>query len=1000
MRHLYLFMPEGLPLMKIRTLVPLILALLILPTDRMYAQFNYLETKNAQIIYVGNAYDYILSHLARCYENTLAFESGLFGYRPEEKTTIYLHDFSDMGNAGATSVPHNFIMMELAPKNYIFETTPSNERINWTTNHEMVHIVTTDQATRSDRFFRKLFLGKVWPAVDNPPTILYSYLTNPRKLTPRWYLEGIAVFLETWMAGGLGRAQGAYDEMVFRSMVRDGARFYDVVGLESEGTTIDFQVGVNSYLYGTRFMSYLAYQYGPEKVLQWTQRTAGSKRYFINRFKQVFGAPLSQEWGRWVAWEKEFQQANLDSVRKYPITPTRPIFHQALGSLSRAFYNPERRVLYMAVSYPGQIAHIAALHVDTGRIEKLYDIKGPALYFVASLAYDPDSDTIFFTTDNSRWRDLYSFDLKTGKAQELMKNMRCGDFAFNCVDRSIWAVRHFNGISTLVRIPAPYREWNQVWSFPYGNDLFDLDVSPDGGLLTAALVERDGKQKLIKMETASLLKGTRNYSVIFDFENSLPQSFVFSPDGRYLYGSSYYSGVSNLYRYDLQKEDMEIISNCESGLFRPIPYSADSLIAMHYTGRGFQPVIVPIQQPKQISAVTFLGNQIVKKYPVVRTWMAGSPARINFDSIKVASGPYHAIRQLRLDSAYPIVQGYKDYAAYGYQVRFSDRIGLAALNLSAGYTPNPGLPEDERTHLALDGHWSRLGFSAAYNYSDFFDLFGPTKQSMKGYSAELRYDKNLIWDKPRSLDVKMALSGYGGLERLPDEQNVSATYDRAFSFSASLVYENVRKSLGWVDDEKGSKAQLDWNNFYVNGRLYPRWMAAVDQGFQLPIHHSSVWLRGSAGYSPGERDNPFANFFFGGFGNNWVDYQDEKRYRESPSFPGVDIDAVGGINFAKAMLEWNLPPVRFRHIGLPNLYLRWARPALFVSGLTTNLGYAAAEPPRPQYGARRTLFNAGGQLDFRVVLLSRLDSMLSLGYASAIEKKNWNSEFMISLKVQ
>ena len=72
---------------------------------------------------------------------------------------------------------------------------------------------------------------------------------------PRWYLEGSAVFMETWMAGGLGRAQGGYDEMVFRAMVRDNARFFDPLGLESEGTRIDFQVGVNAYLYGTRFMT-------------------------------------------------------------------------------------------------------------------------------------------------------------------------------------------------------------------------------------------------------------------------------------------------------------------------------------------------------------------------------------------------------------------------------------------------------------------------------------------------------------------------------------------------------------------------------------------------------------------------------------------------------------------------------------------------------------------------------------------------------------------------
>jgi hypothetical protein len=54
------------------------------------------------------------------------------------------------------------------------------------------------------------------------------------------------------MAGGLGRAQGGYDEMVFRAKVRDNDKFYSPLGLESKAR-VDFQVGVNDYLYGTRF---------------------------------------------------------------------------------------------------------------------------------------------------------------------------------------------------------------------------------------------------------------------------------------------------------------------------------------------------------------------------------------------------------------------------------------------------------------------------------------------------------------------------------------------------------------------------------------------------------------------------------------------------------------------------------------------------------------------------------------------------------------------------
>ena len=132
--------------------------------------------------------------------------------------------------------------------------------------HELTHIATMDRASPDDARFRRLFHGKVAVYSAHPESLLYYYLTVPRATSPRWYLEGSAVFMETWMSGGVGRAQGGYDEMVFRAMVQDGAKFYDPLGLVSKGTEIDFQTGANAYLYGTRFMDYLALTYGPQRL--------------------------------------------------------------------------------------------------------------------------------------------------------------------------------------------------------------------------------------------------------------------------------------------------------------------------------------------------------------------------------------------------------------------------------------------------------------------------------------------------------------------------------------------------------------------------------------------------------------------------------------------------------------------------------------------------------------------------------------------------------------
>ena len=234
-----------------------------------------LETDDLRLLYFDPVQSYLAPHVARCFQNSFAGHQKLLGFDPEEKTTVFLKDYSDYGNAAAGSIPRNTVLVDVSPIAFTFETFTTSERMCTLMNHELVHVVTMDQATAGDTRARKFFGGKITPVDEHPETIFYLNMTNPRVASPSWYLEGIAVFMETWMAGGFGRAQGAYDEMVFRSMVRDEAYFYDPTGLESEGSKIDFQVGVNNYLYGARFMNYLAYTYSPGKLIDWVQQTAG-----------------------------------------------------------------------------------------------------------------------------------------------------------------------------------------------------------------------------------------------------------------------------------------------------------------------------------------------------------------------------------------------------------------------------------------------------------------------------------------------------------------------------------------------------------------------------------------------------------------------------------------------------------------------------------------------------------------------------------------------------
>ena len=103
------------------------------------------------------------------------------------------------------------------------------------------------------------------------------------------------------------------------------------------------------------------------------------------------------------------------------------------------------------------MASIAAIHLDTGKIDELKDIKGPGLYYVTSLAWDARGRKLYYTTDNNDLRDLNVYDVETHHAEQLMRDIRTGDLAFDAADGSLWGVRHDNGLSSLVEFPAPYK---------------------------------------------------------------------------------------------------------------------------------------------------------------------------------------------------------------------------------------------------------------------------------------------------------------------------------------------------------------------------------------------------------------------------------------------------------------------------------------------------------------------------------------------------------------
>ena len=961
------------------------------PKDAGGIPLSTLETDNQSLLYFDPVQTYLTPYVARAFENAIEWHKDRFHWEPWDRTTVLLKDFSDFGNAAARASPNNGVLLDVAPLSQRMETFTPGERFYTLINHELAHVATLDAYNRKDAFWRKFLGGKPMPIQEHPESILYNYLTTPRNNIPRWYAEGSAVFFETWMAGGLGRAQGGYDEMVFRAKVRDNDKLYSPLGLESEGIAVDFQIGANDYLYGTRFFSWLALTYGPEKVMQWLRREDGSPAFYATAFHRVFGKPLDDAWSDWHAWEREFQKVNLAKLSAYPLTEVQHLSPGGLGSMSRGYIDDKTNSLVAAFRFPGKVGFIGTMDLATGKLHPLADLKGMMLYFVTNVAFDPEARMAYYADDNRAFRDLMAVNVDTGKKKMLLRDARIGDLVVNPRDKSIWGIRHQNGYATIVRIPPPYAGFNQIHTFDYGITPFDLDISPDGSLIAASYGEINGTQSVRVWKTQTFEEqGVPEEVARLELPPSTPEGFTFSPDGKSLYGTSYYTGVSNVFRFDIATQKYEVLSNASTGFFRPMLRPDGQLLVYEFTGEGLNPSLIRPEKREDLGTIEFLGTRVVNTHPELKEWGVGSPAKIDLESRITERGMYNATKRMKLAASYPIVEGYKQKSTVGYFLHFEDPLQFHQLSAAFSLSPWGETEDDERLHADIE--YKTLNWNLRYwhNDADIYDLAGPVLRSRKGDAIIVGYNKTKIYDPPRQLDFFGSAAAYFGLEQLPSAQNVSSPKN-IYSAEAGVKYTNTRQSLGGVDHEKGIAWRAVTGVDHADGDSFPRLWGGIDYGVPLPWNNSSAWVYAQAGLVGGSSESPLGALYFGSFRNNRVDNRPEKRYRELEAFPGFEIDQIAARKFGKVTGEINLPPVRFEEVGTAAFFLSYARPAVFGGAMLLT------SPEDRSY----RLFDVGAQVDLGFTVVMRLPMVFSVGVAHGFGDKDIDvqTEFMASLKI-
>jgi len=486
---------------------------------------------------------------------------GTFDWVPEEKIEIILSDEFD--------TPNGFVIAPFLPSLRItlFPTTPDQvgDVDDWLTlliTHELTHALHIDKAQGKPLTLRKIF-GR-YP------------LSFPNILQPPWILEGLATYLETDEARNSGRGQDDIFKMMMRMEVKRGIKSYEEVNMP----TSNWPAETTHYLYGVHFFQFLENQYSRASIKRFIAQYSDNLLPFaLNKNSTlIFGKTMPELWSDFEKYLQDIYQPQLTDIAAEGIVDGQQITQ---SGYYKNYLQPLENGDLLYTQYDGTSRPSLQLKkADAEKAKVVVEIRNDA-----RLDYHPEAGVIVSQIEIYRnvnyFYDLFKVDIDKNKIKRLTRGDRYRRATWSPNGKKIIALHNENNKHTLALLNADSKLVDLIWEGRDGEYIGMLDWSPDNENLVASVKRKNGNWNL---ETFSLQK--RSWTpIITDAKNEVQPQY--SPDGKRIIYSANYTGVYNIYEYDIETKKISRISNVEGGAFKPIFDNNDQIFYLGYTQNGY-----------------------------------------------------------------------------------------------------------------------------------------------------------------------------------------------------------------------------------------------------------------------------------------------------------------------------------------------------------------------------------------------------------------------------
>jgi hypothetical protein len=417
----------------------------------------------------------------------------------------------------------------------------------------------------------------------------------PNQDQPNWILEGLAVATETEHTTG-GRLRSSQFDMMLRADVLGG----NVATLdEMSHAPRRWPGGGLWYLYGGKFVEWIASIYGPE-VYAAVAADYGAQvvRYGVNRsIRRATGRTYEELYAGWVVDLDARYRAQRDAIVRRGLREGRRLTFDG-------WQTEGPRYLPASCGTPGAIAYS---HAGAHALGGIYSLEpgapgsAPTRELIArttgrSLAFGPDCALYFDGRAASR-RKYWFGDLhrlppgeRSGgqdrNRQRLTVGERARDLDVSADGRRMVYVTNDRATSTLriADLDAEGRLGPERRLVPSARfeQAFTPRFSPDGSRVAYGTWTTGGFRDIRIVDVAS------GRLVELWHDRALDQQPAWSHDGKTLYLVSDRSGVANIYAYELASGALRQVTNVVTGAYMPVASPDGRRLAyVGYTAAGF-----------------------------------------------------------------------------------------------------------------------------------------------------------------------------------------------------------------------------------------------------------------------------------------------------------------------------------------------------------------------------------------------------------------------------